>query len=326
MDSGENMKKQPLVILTGPTAVGKTALSVELARSINAEIISADSMQVYRYMDIGSAKIREEEKCGIRHHLIDILGPKESFDVTVFRDMAVSAIEDIISRGRLPLVVGGTGFYIHALLYDIDFNDKAHDPGLRHMLEAEAGRKGSAAMYERLLAIDPESALAIPPGNLKRVIRALEFYELTGEKISEHNKRERAKDAAYNFAYFVLTDERKKLYDRINERVDMMMSEGLVGEVRSLIDMGVREDDTSMQGIGYREVYGYLTDQGGISDIGAVTDEIKKNTRHFAKRQLTWFRREKDVIWIDKGRFGYDDDRILDFMVQSLVKKEILKG
>ncbi|MBO4336527.1 MAG: tRNA (adenosine(37)-N6)-dimethylallyltransferase MiaA [Lachnospiraceae bacterium] len=329
----ENGKKPPLVILTGPTAVGKTDLSIALAKKLDAEIISADSMQVYRHMDIGSAKIKAEQMQGIRHHLTDILDPRESFDVTVFKEKAMAAAEDIISRGKMPLVVGGTGFYIQALLYDIDFNDEASDPVLRKKLEEQAVAQGAKAMHDRLALVDEKSAQAIPAGNLKRVIRALEFYELTGTRISDHNEEQRKKEPAFNASYFVLTDERAKLYARIDKRVDIMMAEGLEEEVRRLIEMGVKEGDTSMQGLGYREMYRYLT--GCAANVGQTAadegeepltlertvSDIKRNTRHFAKRQLTWFKRERDVIWIEKSAFAYDDDAMLSYMLEYIEKK-----
>ncbi|MBR4760767.1 MAG: tRNA (adenosine(37)-N6)-dimethylallyltransferase MiaA [Lachnospiraceae bacterium] len=311
------IQKTPMIILTGPTAVGKTSLSIRLAKELGGEIISADSMQVYRHMDIGSAKIRPEEMEGVPHHLIDILEPTESFDVTVFQEKARQALEGIYQRGHLPIVVGGTGFYIQALLYDIDFNDQAQDEKLRADLEAEMLEKGPEVMHERLAEIDPESAEAIPAGNRKRVIRALEFYQLTGKKISDHNREQRSKESPYNYAYFVLTDEREKLYARIDERVDQMIKEGLAEEVKKLLEMGVQKTDTSMQGLGYREMLGYYD---GEYSMDHAVYLIKRNTRHFAKRQLTWFRRERDVIWLPKQDFSYDEDRIMSMIHRELSK------
>ncbi len=304
----DKQTKKPLLILTGPTAVGKTGLSIRLAKKTGGEIISADSMQVYRHMDIGSAKIRPDEMDGVPHHLIDILEPTEPFDVTIFQEKARQALDGIYERGHLPIIVGGTGFYIQALLYDIDFNDQAQDDGLRADLEAQMLEKGPDVMHERLSEIDPESAEAIPAGNRKRVIRALEFYQLTGKKISEHNREQRGKESPYNAAYFVLTDEREKLYARIDERVDQMIKEGLADEVKSLIDMGVKKTDTSMQGLGYREMLGFYDGEYSMEHAAYL---IKRNTRHFAKRQLTWFRRERDVIWLPKQDYSYDEDRIM---------------
>ncbi len=307
--------KPPLVILTGPTAVGKTSLSIRLAQRIGGEIISADSMQVYKDMDIGSAKIRPEEMDGVVHHLVDVIEPTEPFDVTRFQAMALSAMEGIRERGHIPILVGGTGFYIQAILYDIDFNDQAQDNKVRLRLEKEALSLGAEAMHERLRRIDPESAEAIPSGNVKRVIRALEFYELTGEKISVHNAKQKEKPSPYNFACFVLTDERSKLYAAIDKRVDQMMEEGLVEEVKALMQKGVKRTDTSMQGLGYREIYDYLS---GDTDLAEAVRLIKRNTRHFAKRQLTWFRPRPETIWLEKSEFHYDNDEILDRMLEIL--------
>lgn len=246
--------KRPLVILTGPTAVGKTALSIALAKAIGGEIISADSMQVYRHMDIGSAKIMPEEMEGVPHHLIDVLEPAEEFNVVVFQKLAKQAVEEIYSRGHIPILVGGTGFYIQALVYDIDFTENNEDTALRQALEEQARREGADVLYERLRAVDPESCESIHAHNIKRVIRAIEFYEKTGKKISDHNREQRQNDSPYHFAYFVLTDSRDKIYQRIDERVDLMMAHGLMEEVRALRDRGCRRDMVSMQGLGYKEL------------------------------------------------------------------------
>lgn len=309
-------KKQPLIILTGPTAVGKTALSVELAKRINGEIISADSMQVYRYMDIGSAKIKAEEMQGIPHHLIDVLDPEDEFHVFRFQQMAKEALEGIYERGHIPILAGGTGFYIQALLYDIHFSEEGNSP-VRQRLEKEAELYGTQVLYERLKEVDPESAQIIHPNNKKRLLRALEYYELNGSRISLHNQEERRRQSPYAFCYFVLNDDRKKLYDRIDRRVDEMMDNGLVEEVRCLKNRGYRKDMVSMQGLGYKEILSYL--DGELSLEEAVT-LIKRDTRHFAKRQLTWFRRERDVIWINKQDFDYDNEKILSYM-ESYVKR-----
>ena len=317
MESG----KHPLVILTGPTAVGKTALSIALAKGIGGEIISADSMQVYRHMDIGSAKITPEEMAGVPHHLIDVLEPDQEFNVVVFQKLAKRAAAEIDGRGHIPILVGGTGFYIQALLYDIDFTENDEDTALRRSLEELAQREGSEALYERLRAVDPESCESIHAHNIKRVVRAIEFYEKTGKKISEHNREQRQNESPYNFAYFVLTDSRDRIYHRIDERVDLMMAQGLLEEVRVLRESGCRKDMVSMQGLGYKELLSYL--EGEISLDEAVY-LIKRDTRHFAKRQLTWFRREKEVIWIDKTVFDHDSQRILAFMQDFLREKGII--
>lgn len=314
-------KKKPLIILTGPTAVGKTALSVKLAKAIDGEIISADSMQVYKYMDIGSAKIRSDEMEGVPHHLIDVLMPEEECNVVSFQKMAKECLEGIYERGHIPVVAGGTGFYIQALLYDIDFEEEEETAVLRSSLEKLAKEKGNHFMHERLRKVDPNAAEEIHENNVKRVIRALEFYEVNHFPISEHNKEQRQKDSSYNFCYFVLNDERPNLYDRIDKRVDIMLENGLLEEVKKLKDMGYHRGMVSMQGLGYKEMLAYL--EGEISFEEAVY-LIKRDSRRFAKRQLTWFRREKEVIWVDKPSFSYDDNRILAFLLEKLKQKGIL--
>ena len=315
-------EKKPLVILTGPTAVGKTALSIKLASEIGGEIISADSMQVYRQMDIGSAKIKPEEMGGIPHHLIDILEPEEEFNVCLFEKLALEAMEQIYERGHIPVVVGGTGFYIQALLYQIDFTEEETDTAFRDKLWQLGEEKGNHYLHELLRKVDPASAEEIHENNRKRVIRALEFYENSGKPISTHNKEQRQKTSAYNSCYFVLTDDRKKLYERIERRVDQMLSKGLVNEVRTLKERGCNASMVSMQGLGYKEILEYLDGRCSLSE---AVEKIKKETRHFAKRQLTWFRREKDVIWLDKQAFAYDEDAVLSCILENLRKKEIIK-
>lgn len=313
--------KEPLIILTGPTAVGKTALSVSLAKAIGGEIISADSMQVYRHMDIGSAKVTKEEMQGVPHHLIDVLEPTEEFNVVLFQQMARQAVEEIRGRGHIPILVGGTGFYIQALLYDIDFTENDEDTALRRSLEELAKREGPEALYERLRAVDPESCESIHAHNIKRVIRAIEFYEKTGKKISAHNREQRQNSPSYRSAYFVLTDDRDTVYRRIDARVDLMIELGLVEEVRALQAMGCHRGMVSMQGLGYKEILSYL--EGEISLEEAVY-LIKRDTRHFAKRQLTWFRREKEVIWIEKNNFDHDSQKMQRFMQDFLHEKAII--
>lgn len=316
------MKPNPMVILTGPTAVGKTALSIALAKKINGAIISADSMQVYKYMDIGSAKIMPEEMDGVRHYLVDELDPSDEFHVVRFVEMAKQALKEITANGQIPIVVGGTGFYIQALLYDIDFTEQECDSAYRRQLEELAETRGNHYLHEMLKAVDPASAEAIHENNRKRVIRALEFYHESGERISEHNERESQKTSPYNFAYFVLNDERSRLYERIDRRVDQMLADGLVEEVARLKELGCTRDMVSMQGLGYKEILDYL--DGKISLEEAVYI-LKRDTRHFAKRQLTWFRRERDVIWVNKPDFQYNEEKILEYMKEILREKKILK-
>ena len=308
---------KPLIILTGPTAVGKTELSIELAKTIGGEIISADSMQVYKYMDIGTAKIRPEEMDGVPHHLIDILDPGIAFNVALFKDMAKKAVEEIYERGNIPIIVGGTGFYIQALLYDIDFSEEDSDQNIRNELEQIAAEKGSEYLHACLAEVDPESAEQIHHNNVKRVVRALEYYQMHGEKISVHNERERQKKSPYQFFYFVLTHDRNVLYDRIERRIDIMAEEGLVDEVDKLLKMGYNRELVSMQGLGYKEIVAYLMGECTLEEAIYV---LKRDTRHFAKRQLTWFRREKDVRWLDKSTVTSDKEILNEIL--DTVRKE----
>lgn len=312
---------QPMIILTGPTAVGKTALSIELAKRINGAIISADSMQVYRHMDIGSAKVMPEEMQGIPHYMIDELEPEEEFHVVRFVEMAKRYLEEIYAAGKIPIIAGGTGFYIQALLYDIDFTDQECDEAYRRELETLAKEQGAETLHEMLRKVDPASAEAIHANNIKRVIRALEFHHLTGERISEHNEREKQKVSPYNFAYFVLTDDRTNLYRRIDKRVDLMIEQGLVEEVRNLKEMGCHREMVSMQGLGYKEILAYLDGELTLEEAVYI---IKRETRHFAKRQLTWFKREREVFWVDKCAYDYQENQILADMLEILRQRSII--
>ena len=311
-------EKKPLIILTGPTAVGKTKASIGLAKAIGGEIISADSMQVYRHMDIGSAKITKEEMADVPHYLIDVLEPEEEFHVVRFQQMAKAAMADIYSRGKIPIIVGGTGFYIQALLYDIDFTENEGDSVYREKLEALAKEKGAAYLHEQLAMVDPKSAEEIHANNIKRVIRALEFYHQTGQKISEHNERERQKESPYQFCYFVLNDRRECLYERIDQRVDQMIRNGLVQEVQTLKERGCTKQMVSMQGLGYKEIFSYLEGDCSLEEAVYI---IKRDTRHFAKRQLTWFKRERDVIWVQKDELNYDDKKLLQSLLESIKER-----
>lgn len=309
--------KKPLIIIAGPTAVGKTAFSIKLAKALDGEIISADSMQVYKGMDIGTAKIKKEEMCGIPHFLIDEWEPDEEFNVTVFQQKAKEAIDDILSRGKIPIITGGTGFYIQSVLYDIDFSEEDNDYEYRHKLEKLAIEKGGHYLYEMLRRADEASAQAIHENNIKKVIRALEYYHLTGKKISEHNEQQRSKESPYQFIYFVLTMDRETLYHRIDFRVDSMIKEGLLREVKALKEKGYHRNLVSMQGLGYKEILAYL--EGEITLEEAVYI-IKRETRHFAKRQLTWFKREKTVTWINKDDFR-DESEILHYAKEYIAKE-----
>lgn len=321
-------KKSPLIVLTGPTAVGKTSLSINLARAVEGEIVSADSMQVYRYMNIGSAKITREQMQGIPHHMIDILDPRESFNVAMFQEKSRECLAQVYGRGHIPVVTGGTGFYIQALLKNVDFsgeerfNGEKEEPGAyRKYLEMLAEEKGAAYLHELLRQADPASAEAIHANNIKRTVRALEFYHLSGQRMSEHNRQEKQKTSIYNSCYFVLNDQRERLYSRIEQRVDEMLEEGLVEEVKALKRMGCHKGMVSMQGLGYKEILAWLE---GECTYEQAVEVLKRDTRHFAKRQLTWFRREREVIWVEKDKFDYNDEKILEFMLEKLRERGII--
>ncbi len=316
-----NKKEKKLIVLAGPTAVGKTSLSLRLAKAIGGAVISADSMQVYRGMDIGSAKVRREEREEVPHYLVDILDPKESFHVVRFQELAKDALAEIYAAGQIPILTGGTGFYIQALLYDIDFTEQEEDPVLRARYERIAQEKGAGTLHRMLEEIDPVSAESIHENNVKRMIRALEFYEQSGVTISSHNERERQKESPYRFCYFVLTEDRERIYARIDARVDGMIRDGLVEEVRALREAGCGRDLVSMQGLGYKQLLSWLDGECGYEEAVRL---IKRDTRHFAKRQLTWFRRERDVIWIDKADYGGDEERILAYMLEVLRDRQII--
>lgn len=318
-----SMNRQKLIILTGPTAVGKTELSIRLAKEIGGEIISADSMQVYRGMDIGTAKISKEEMQGVKHHLLDCFEPDEEFNVAIFQKMAREAIEDIASRGCIPILTGGTAFYIQALLYGINFNEEEHDDAYRNSLyEIGKDEEGKKKLHAMLAETDKEYAETVHYNNMKRVVRALEYQHFTGRKFSEYNEEQKKRPPEYDFCYFVLNDDRTHLYDRINKRVDIMVDNGLLKEVMSLKEKGYRDDLVSMQGVGYKEVLNYIN---GTMSFEESVELIKKNTRHFAKRQLTWFRKEDDVIWVNKPDFSYDDTKILEYIYANTAKIGICK-
>ena len=314
------MERKPLIILTGPTSVGKTALSIALAGAVGGEIISADSMQVYKHMDIGTAKITEKEMGGIPHYLIDMLEPDEEFNVVKFKQLAVKYMEQIYEKNKIPILVGGTGFYIQAVLYDIDFTENEADTSYREELEGLLKERGTEYLYGLLKETDPESAQAIHSNNSKRVIRALEYARLTGDKISEHNREQRSRQSPYNFCYFVLNRDRARLYETINQRVDQMIQAGLPKEVKKLAALGYTRELVSMQGLGYKELLAWLE---GEYTLEEAIEVIKRDTRHFAKRQLTWFKREKEVIWVEKEKFPTEDD-LLDYLLQCLREKGIL--
>ena len=313
--------KKPLIVLTGPTAVGKTSLSISLAKAVNGEIISADSMQVYKGMDIGSAKIRKEEMQGVTHYLVDILEPEEEFHIVKFQELAKAALEEIYAKGKIPILVGGTGFYIQAVTRDIDFTQAEQETSYREELEQFAKEKGAEYLHEKLREVDSKSAENIHANNVKRVIRALEFYHQNGTPISEHNEEQKQQTSPYNLAYFVLTAPREILYERIDRRVDQMMEEGLLEEVKSLRERGCHRGMVSMQGLGYKEILAYLEGEYPLEEAVRI---LKRDTKHFAKRQLTWFRREQDVIWVDKEQFHWNEAEILEYMMSVLKEQDLL--
>ena len=308
------MTKNKLIILAGPTASGKTSVSIELAKRLGGEIISADSMQVYKNMDVGTAKISVEEMQGVKHHLIDVLDPKEDFNIVKFQNMVKCSIEEIVKNGHIPILVGGTGFYIQSIIYDIDFNNEDDNSSVRKKLEEEYDTFGADFMYEKLKKIDMVSADSIHKNNKKRIIRAIEYFLINNEPISSHNEVQRKKKSPYDYRFFVLNPPRDILYERINKRVDIMVENGLVDEVKKLREMGLSMANISMQGIGYKEIIEYL--DGEVS-LETAIENIKQNTRHMAKRQVTWFKREKGVIYVDPFLFE-SNEKIVDYMIEKI--------
>ncbi len=314
------MDKNSLVIISGATGVGKTALSIELAKLIGGEIISADSMQVYKGFDIGTAKIRPEETDGIRHHLIDIFDPDREFSVYEFQTLAKKAMSDIYKNGHIPIIVGGTGFYIQSVVYDIDFEDGTPDRAYREELEKLAAEKGPEYLHDMLKSVDPESAESIHANNVKRVIRALTYFKESGRCFSEYNEEQSRRESPYNFAYFVLNRERKTIYERINKRVDKMIEDGLEREVRTLLESGISPGSLAMQGLGYKEIVPCIL---GSTPIEEAADILKTRTRHFAKKQNTWFKREKETIWVSYEDYKTEEEMLM-FMVNVLKEKKIV--
>lgn len=303
-----------LFILGGPTAVGKTEISIKLAQKLNGEIISADSMQIYKSMDVGSAKISKEEMRGVPHHLVDIIEPSEDFSVAEFKERAESAIEEITDSKKLPMLVGGTGFYINSLIYNYSFADTNKDEEYREYLTKLAESEGKEYVHSLLKDIDEESYNKLYPNDLKRVIRALEVYKVSGKPMSEFEAEQDILDIPYNVYYFVLNMDRQKLYSRINSRVDIMMENNLIDEVIKLKEMGYNADMQSMKGIGYKEVLYYLN--GEIS-LNEAVEMIKQGSRNYAKRQLTWFRKDTRVNWVNKDDFDGDDE-IVEYIASQL--------
>ena len=308
--------KKPLIVIGGPTACGKTGFSIKLAKEIGGEIISADSMQVYRYMDIGTAKVTPEEADGVPHYLIDEFDPDEEYNVMLFQQKAKAYMEQIWAKGKVPILVGGTGFYINALLYDNDFTETENDTSYREECYRLAQEQGPEVLFERLKEIDPEYAAIMHANNVKRVTRALEYHYLTGQKFSEHNAEQKEKDTPYDAAVIILSMDREKLYERIELRIDIMMEQGLLAEVKGLLDKGYTPDLVSMQGIGYKEFIPYFN---GECTLEEAVIQLKTNTRRFAKRQLTWFRRQIDGLWVDLSEATGEEamENVLDYLKQQ---------
>ncbi|WP_421384741.1 tRNA (adenosine(37)-N6)-dimethylallyltransferase MiaA [Bacillus salacetis] len=309
-------QKEKLVVLIGPTAVGKTAASIHLAQKFNGEIISGDSMQIYKTMDIGTAKISEEEMKGVPHHLIDIREPEENFSAAEFQELVRGKISEIHSRGKLPMIVGGTGLYIQSVIYDYQFTDAPGDEAYRNGLEKEAEKLGNEEIHRRLEQIDPKAAFNIHPNNIRRVIRALEIYHCTGKTMTEYQQNQH-NELLYDVALVGLTMDRDVLYSRIDLRVDLMMKEGLLEEVKSLYDQGLKEAQ-SIQAIGYKEIYEFLDGKVTLED---AVENLKQNSRRYAKRQLTWFRNKMDVEWFDMTNTRENNkkiEEISDFVAGKL--------
>ena len=289
------MKKPIVIVICGPTASGKTALSIELAKKIEGEIVSADSMQIYKDMNIGSAKVMPEEMEGIRHYLIDFFSPDERYSVANYKQDAKKAIEKIISKGKTPIVVGGTGLYVDSLIYEIEYNDIEIDEEYRRKLETIKEKEGLDILYKKALEIDPKAMEKISSNDSKRIMRVLEIYHSTGKTKTQQEFESRTKEIPYDYRVFAINMDREKLYDRINKRVDIMLEKGLVNEVKNLLKK-YNDFPTAMQGLGYKEVKDYL--EGNLS-YEEMINKIKQESRHYAKRQLTWFRKNENTIWID---------------------------
>lgn len=307
------MMKPKLIIVAGPTAVGKTEYAIELAKKIDGEIVSLDSVQVYKGLDIGSAKPDKEQRKEVPHYMIDEVEPTVNLNVKDYKDMAVKYIDMIIAKGKIPILVGGSGFYINAVLYDTDFlyEDEGEASKIRKELEKDFKEKGVDYLYDMLGQIDKESLSIIPKENVRRVIRAIEFYRLHGIPISEHNEKEKKRESRFDYTFYVLDVDREELYNRINERVDKMICEGLLVEVKRLINQGLSKDLNSMNSIGYKELYDFCEERKAVVDIDKLSAEdkeelkalielVKQHSRNYAKRQLTWFRAQKNIIWVQK--------------------------
>lgn len=310
-NNGGRMKD--ILILSGPTGIGKTNISLKLARILDGEIISADSMQIYKGMNIGSAKIQSEDMDGIKHHLIDVVSPSEEFSAAKFKILAEEAITDIISRGKYPIIVGGTGLYISSLIFNYGFTGTFKDIDYRKHLESLAIEKGKIYVHELLKDTDIDSYQKLYPNDLKRVIRALEVHKLTGKTIGELNENQDIYDIPYNINYYVLNMDREALYEIINTRVDAMIAKGLISEVVNLKEKGYNSNMQSMKGIGYKEILYYLDNKISLEE---AIDMIKQGSRNYAKRQLTWLRKDSRIKWLDKDKMN--DESIISYIIQDI--------
>lgn len=307
--------KKPLVVILGPTAVGKTDISIEIAKKINGEIISADSMQVYKHMNIGTAKPKIEEMQGIQHYLIDEIEPDEEFNVAIFQKKSSQYISNILNNNKLPIVVGGTGLYIDSLVYPLDFTDGVSNWEYRNKLNEIAENSGNEHLHNLLYKIDPESASNIHPNNRKKVIRALEVYEETGKTMSYFKNRSQSKESPYNLLMIGVNMERQLLYERINKRIDIMLEDGLINEVKKILDMGYNKNLISMQGLGYKEIIKYLEGEYTLEEAIYI---LKRDTRRFAKRQLTWFRRDDRIHWFNINEDGSNKESIINVILEEI--------
>lgn len=289
------MEKEKVIVICGPTASGKTAMSIELAKKINGEIVSCDSMQIYKEMDIGTAKPTREEMQGIKHYMIDIISPDQRYSVADYKKDAKTAIREILKKGKTPIVVGGTGLYVDSLIYEIEYQDIKFDEEYRKKLEKQAKENGLNTLYKEAKKIDPEAILKISPNDKKRILRILEIYHATGMTKTEQEKKSREKEPEFDYKVYALNMPREKLYERINLRVDLMIKQGLIKEVEEIYHK-YSEFPTAMQGLGYKEVVEYL--KGNLTKEEMI-EKIKQETRRYAKRQMTWFRKNKQTIWLD---------------------------
>ena len=304
--------KQKLCIIAGPTAVGKSSIAIQLAKKISGEIISADSAQVYKYMDIGTAKLSKDEMEGIKHYMLNELYPNESFSVALFREKAEKYIDEINAKGNLPIIAGGTGLYINSLLNNLDFTDSIIDEDYRSKMRGISIEKGNKYVHNMLKDVDEVSYNKLHPNDLKRIIRALEVYKHTSKPISYFQLMSKQQPCKYEYVYICLNMKRSKLYDRIDNRVDQMLQSGLIDEVRKLMEMGYSKDCTALQALGYKEIIEYIQ---GIYSLEEAINLLKRNTRRFAKRQLTWFRNDKRVFWIN-----VDNYPCFDHIVENIIR------